>query len=1163
MTRTKISLASAGTLLAFLGLAGAADALLGLGERSRMVLWLGLGVLGAAAAVLVWLLMAPRRAAPPADAEQGELAEVDATLAAAQARLAEAGLAETSRLGKLPVVLVLGPGGSTKTTTLVHSGLEPELLAGEVERNGATVPTAGVNLWYAQGTVFLEAGGRVVDEPRRWDRVVRRMQPDRLAAAFARGAQAPRVAVVCFGCDELLKPGSAEGVPAAARRLRARLAEVSQRLGIRLPVYVLFTKADRLPYFDDYVRSFSRDEAQEVLGATLPASPPPSVGLYAEHESERVASAFRQIVRSLALRRVEVLPREAREEVRTGAYEFPRELRKVTDLATQFLVELCKPSQLGVSPFLRGFYFSGVRTVVVSDAPAALQPPAAPVQQVSLGATSVFSAAPLRPAASPLPAPAAGGFGSREVPEWLFLKRLFREVILQDHAAMRVTGGGTRVNLLRRGLAGASAAAAAVLAVGMTVSFVQNRGLVRDALAAAEGVETLSAAGAEPPTADALRRLDALRARTEEVGAYEREGRPWRLGWGLYTGSRMHPELRRLYFDRFDRLLWGATRADLLASLDGLPDAPSGTAEYGSAYAGLKAHLVTTSHPRESTPAFLTPVLADRWSAAHPTDPERVELARRQFDFFARELPHGNPYREPPREATVARTRSYLGRFAGAERFYQAMLGEASREAGGNVEFNRSFPGSEAVLRNDYVVPGAFTREGWAFVQENRDAADRLFGGEEWVLGSRAVSPVDRDRLARELRSRYAADYVRHWQAFLEAGTPAGFGGLGDAAGKVGRMAANDSPLLQMLAVASRHTAVDSVQVGRVFQPVHSVVRPDSADRPAGGPNAQYMQALAGLHSSLKRAAGAPPVARQQALDEASRSVAQVEGEARLLAQGFRIEGEAGRVGAAVQRLLLAPASALGSVNAATAALPDPEAEAKAAAATAINQQGAAFCRAYGRLAGRYPFNRRAAAEARMEEVSAVFQKEGSALRNLYEGALQPLLVRQGSGYTARAGAQPAPAPAFVSFFSRASDVSDALYAGGSGPELAFTLRPQTSAEIPEITVAMDGQRVTFTRTSAADRAFRWNGSRAQGMRVTGKVNGAEVTLLEAQGPWAVFRLFGRADWSAMDDGRWAARWRLAQPAMTLTTEVTFAEGIPLLDPDYLGRLGCVSRIVR
>ncbi len=268
-------------------------------------------------------------------------------------------------------------------------------------------------------------------------------------------------------------------------------------------------------------------------------------------------------------------------------------------------------------------------------------------------------------------------------------------------------------------------------------------------------------------------------------------------------------------------------------------------------------------------------------------------------------------------------------------------------------------------------------------------------------------------------------------------------------------------------------------------------------------------------------------------------------------------------MGSAVQRLLLTPASALGAVNTALKDLPDPEAEAKAAAAAGINQQGAAFCRAYGRLAAKYPFNRRASAEARVDEVSAVFQKEGSALWNLYDGALQPLLVRQGNGYSARAGAQPAPSPAFVGFFSRAADVSNALYDGGSGPELAFTLRPQTSAELPEITVTMDGQRATFTRTSAADRPFVWNGARAQGVRVTGRVGGAEVTLLEAHGPWAVFRLFGRGEWSGLGDGRWVVRWRLAQPAMTLTANVGFEGGAPLLNPDYLGRLGCVSRIVR
>src|SRR5690606_356713 len=105
-----------------------------------------------------------------------------------------------------------------------------------------------------------EAGGGLLDDAGRWQRLLRRLRPTRFAAALGRGRQAPRAAVVCYSCADLVAPGAAEAVPAAARKLRARLAELSRELGVRLPVYVLFTRADAIPYFEDYVRSLSRAE---------------------------------------------------------------------------------------------------------------------------------------------------------------------------------------------------------------------------------------------------------------------------------------------------------------------------------------------------------------------------------------------------------------------------------------------------------------------------------------------------------------------------------------------------------------------------------------------------------------------------------------------------------------------------------------------------------------------------------------------------------------------------------------------------------------------------------------------------------------------------------------------------------------------------------------
>ncbi len=58
--------------------------------------------------------------------------------------------------------------------------------------------------------------------------------------------------MVFFDCEILTNPGVHDRVAAAARVLGARLGVISQGMGICLPVYVLFTKLDRLPFFTEY-----------------------------------------------------------------------------------------------------------------------------------------------------------------------------------------------------------------------------------------------------------------------------------------------------------------------------------------------------------------------------------------------------------------------------------------------------------------------------------------------------------------------------------------------------------------------------------------------------------------------------------------------------------------------------------------------------------------------------------------------------------------------------------------------------------------------------------------------------------------------------------------------------------------------------------------------
>ncbi|NJD10324.1 MAG: hypothetical protein FIB01_07720 [Gemmatimonadetes bacterium] len=1076
--------------------------------------------IGGIIAAIYYLFMAARLKDEEAEKAPEGGDDLGLALASAQARLAAAGGKAESRVARLPLVLALGPGGATKTSVIAHSGLDADLLSGEIMRGDVPIPTDPVNVWYANGTIILEAGGRLLDDNARWQQLARRVRPSRLAAAMGRGRQAPRVALVCFPCDELTKAGAAESIPAAARRLRTRLAELSQELGIRLPVYVLFTKADRLPQFAEFVRNLSTDEAQQVLGATLPYSDDPP-GVWAEAQAKRLHAAFDRLGHRLAVARLEILSRESELPARGAAYEFPRELRKVTDLAVQFLVDVVRPSQLGLNPFLRGFYFTGVRPVVLTDAAPPVEAAASPMAS---GATSVFNARALQQQAM-----AAAPRGGRKVPQWVFLRRLFREVLLGDDLALRITAGGARVDLLRRSLIGAAAAALIFVALAMTVSFAGNRKLVRTSIAAASAAKEVGGVGSLVGEED-LATLAALRERTALETRYEREGRPLHLAWGLYTGAAVQPLLRRIYFARFEGALWRDTQDRLLAYLRGLPEQPDENSDFGKAQDALAAHLLTTSENGRSTTDLLAPVLT---AHARPMGTDSaLATEQRQFAFFAQELPYGNPYDARADEPLVERTQGFLRAF-GPEAYYRALVSEGGRTAPA-VRFN----GPQNVVHNETVVPGAFTMTGYTHVQTQLDSVDNLMKRYEWVYG--AQPPTVKPR-RDELAQMYLREYIRRWQDYIGAASVVRFSSPADAAMKLGTLSTSGSPLFVMLAIASRETNKDSTSaIGKAFQPLHAAVPPtpdaSGATAAAGG----YTAALNGLSSAMRMLAGG---GRDDALmPQAMAGAAQVRGEAAAMAATFSRAGDADVTASHIQRLLQQPADFADQL---VSGLP----------VAALNAAGQDFCGTYASLTRAFPFNIRASADASVDEVNAMFAKDQGTLSSFYQDALQPLLTPQGrlkAGSRARAE--------FARFYARAAEFSAGAYRGPA-QALVFDIQTEIPAGASEVMLQVDGDQASFTPTNRASRSFLWEAERAREARLVVAFGGERITVASGTGPWAPFRVFYAADWR--DSGPYRVEWRIPGRDVRLVGTISFESGVPpLLRPSYTGALAqCVSQI--
>jgi len=373
-------LATAGIAVAWLG--SNAQKIPFLKHADPFVLQAIVLVLGiVAAAAMTWI--ATRGDHKPAEGAGGgggsaeapaEVTDMSELLGEAEARLAVAQQEKDSKLGKLPAIILLGETGSAKTTTMVQSGSEPESLAGQVYEENNILPTPAANFWFAHHTVFVEMGGKLLGDSDAWKTLIGRLQPPKAAALLGTAEQVPRAALVCVDAETLVS-ASPDPLAVLARKLRAQLAEVSHLLGINLPVYVLFTRSDRMLFFTEYFSKLNNEEATRILGATLPIMTERQ-GIYAEQETTRLAGVFEKLFRQLCNARPTFLERESDPMQLAGMYEFPREFRKIHQALVRFLVELCRPSQITVGPFLRGFYFSGVRPVMVNEvAPRRPSPP--------------------------------------------------------------------------------------------------------------------------------------------------------------------------------------------------------------------------------------------------------------------------------------------------------------------------------------------------------------------------------------------------------------------------------------------------------------------------------------------------------------------------------------------------------------------------------------------------------------------------------------------------------------------------------------------------------------------------------------------------------------------------------------------------------------------
>lgn len=159
--------------------------------------------------------------------------------------------------------------------------------------------------------------------------------------------------VLTISCEELIHATSIEDLIGRADYLYLKLWKAQRILGIRVPVYVVITKCDRIAGFSSFCNEIPPESQEDIFGWSVPYSPDV---LFQGHWLDEL---FGEMNEQLLRIQQEIFAQGQIYNERDGIFVFPYEFQKIKTPLSLYLKHLFKESSYHESFFLRGVYFSG------------------------------------------------------------------------------------------------------------------------------------------------------------------------------------------------------------------------------------------------------------------------------------------------------------------------------------------------------------------------------------------------------------------------------------------------------------------------------------------------------------------------------------------------------------------------------------------------------------------------------------------------------------------------------------------------------------------------------------------------------------------------------------------------------------------------------------
>jgi len=1062
-------------------------------------------------------------------ARQAEIDELRDRLEEAIATLNESDLGAggwgENALYVLPWYLMVGPPGVGKTTAIKHSGLNFPVGNDGIQGVGGT---RNCDWFFSDDAIFLDTAGRYMTEAEdeeEWHTFLDLLKEHRPRRPI-------NGVIVGISVDELVDATPNE-IEWHADNIRRRIGELVQRLEVRIPVYLLFTKCDLLQGFTDFFGDFSRREREQILGCTLTddqRSEGTARGVF-EHEYDRLHETLLEV-------RTEQLRRSMKPDARRRAFLFPLEFASARDPLGRFVEHLFQRHPYHEQPEFRGFYFtSGTQE-------------GAPIDRVIRDVADQFD----------LGGPVTAEQEPGDEPKSYFLKNLFTDVVIPDqNRAVRTVRSARRSRWARWVTGAVCAGAVGLFAAWGGQALMQSRAVleqVERAARAADSVRWDNRTGTP-----ALQAVDRLRKEVEALE--EREASVSFPGWGLSRARTVLGPARAVYH----RAMRPFVRVQFQTLERRLRNGGDAGGEQRTRHAlreDLRAYLLLSEEAgrlsREREQTFLRRHLAQLVGTKPepeqgPSFEDRSGQVEAQIERYVRGLARQRVAPFEARSALVRTVRRRIYRRPSVETLYASIRREGARTLDtlhlGEMLRSRGGP---AVLSSPAGIPELFTRRGWTgFVRKQIAAVAENPTSGDWVVGEtasrRSEEAPDADVLARQLRKHYFRDYASAWRDFLRSVKVSPPDGLRQTARTLRRLGdPYNSPLLYLLARVSKETRIPASRVDRAAdeaeQEASSAVRrqtgasPDvpTDEREDAAPQLVPRQ-FRGLHrlQPEKAASGGASAALTQSVRALDRTGRMLDKLADAPSKATKVAATVLADGGALEKALTTVRTRLRRIDATARQalferiLRRAWNEVLAAAQEALNERWRqTIYRAFHRtLGGRYPFGP-GGQDAPLADVERFFAPRDGTVAAFEDETLAPFLQEDRRRPKTWEGRGLSLSKEALRFLESAERIGDALFSGGS-LQLRFEVTPKLptapeAAPSPsQVFLRVHGTAQTYRMGYQPTTTLRWPGER--GARLLLKTRNGELGPKRKEGAWAWFRLLDDADVEPRSPTEYRIRW--------------------------------------